>query len=247
MFDLITGQARHIPRRQTVPMLLSIAAEVGAVALIAAASILVATDHVPEIPSMMAFVAAPPPPAPPPPPPPPPAPRATPPAARPVPTTGAFAAPVEAPSRIEPEAPAGLDAGEEGVQGGVEGGVPGGVLGGIVGGLPTAAPPPPPPPPAPRGPVRVGGEIKTPALVYRVEPVYPPFAMAANIQGTVILEAVVDEQGAVQDVTVIRSQGLLDKAAIAAVRQWRYSPLLLNGRPEKFVLTVVLTFHLEMK
>ena len=246
MFDLITGQARHIPRRQTVPMLLSIAVEVGAIALVAAASVLVATDHVPEIPSMMAFVAAPPPPAPPPPPPPPPAPRATPPAARPVPTTGAFAAPVEAPSRIEPEAPAGLDAGEEGVQGGVEGGVPGGVLGGIVGGLPTDAPPPPPPP-APRGPVRVGGEIKTPALVSRVEPVYPPFAMAANIQGTVILEAVVDEHGAVQDVTVIRSQGLLDKAAIAAVRQWRYSPLLLNGRPEKFVLTVVLTFHLEMK
>src|SRR6266545_3099483 len=176
MFDLITGQARHIPRRQTMPMLLSIAAEVGAVALIAAASVVVATDHVPEIPSMMAFVAAPPPPAPPPPPPPLPAPRATPPAARPVPTTGAFAAPVEAPSRIEPEAAAGLDAGEEGVQGGVEGGMPGGVLGGIVGGLPTEAPPPPPPP-APKRPVRVGGEIKTPALVSRVEPVYPAFAM----------------------------------------------------------------------
>jgi protein TonB len=168
-----------------------------------------------------------------------------PPAARLVPTTGVFAAPVEAPSRIEPEA--GLDAGEEGVQGGVEGGVPDGVLGGIVGGLPTGAPPPPPPAPVPKGPVRVGGEIKTPALVLRVEPVYPPFAMAANIQGTVILEAVVDEQGAVQDVKVLRSQGLLDRAAIAAVRQWRYSPLLLNGRPEQFVLTVVLTFSLEQK
>ena len=244
MFDLITGQARHIPRRQTVPMLVSIAAEVGAVALVAAASIMVATDHVPKIPSMMAFVAAPPPPTPPPPPPPP-APRATPPAARPVPTTGAFAAPIEVPSRIEPEA--GLDAGEEGVQGGVEGGVPGGVLGGIVGGLPTDTPPPPPPPPAPRGPVRVGGEVKTPALLHRVEPTYPPLALSANIEGTVILEATVDEQGAVQDVTVIRSQGLLDRAANAAVRQWRYSPLLLNGRAEKFILTVVLTFSVGRK
>lgn len=121
VFDLITGQARHIPRRQTVPMLLSIAAEVAAVGLIAAASLVVVTQQVPEIQSMMAFVAAPPPPAPPPPPSTP-APRATPPAARPVPITGVLATPVEAPSRIEPEA--GLDAGEEGVQSGVEGGVP---------------------------------------------------------------------------------------------------------------------------
>ena len=243
MFDLITGQARHIPRRQTLPMLLSIGTEVAAIALIAAASVLIATDHVPEAQSMMAFVAAPPPPAPPPPPPPPAA-RVTPQAVRPVPTSGVFAPPVEAPSRIEPEG--GLDTGEEGVQGGVEGGVPGGVVGGIVGGLPADTPPPPPPP-VQKGPVRVGGEIKTPALVYRVEPRYPPFAMAANIQGTVILEAIIDERGLVQDVTVLRSQGLLDKAAVAAVRQWRYSPLLLNGRPERFILTVVLTFALERK
>ena len=240
MFDLITGKAQHLPRHQTVPFLVSIAAQVGAVSVIAAASLLVVTDQMPETQTVMAFVAAPPPPASPPPPPPP-APRATPPAARPVPIADAFSAPVEAPSRIEPEA--GLDAGEEGVQGGVEGGVPGGVLGGIVGGLPGDLLPPPPPP-APKGPVRVGGEVKAPALLYRVEPVYPPLALAANIQGTVILEAIIDQQGLVQEVTVLRSQSVLDKAAIAAVRQWRYSPLLLNGRPERFILTVVLSFNL---
>jgi protein TonB len=87
--------------------------------------------------------------------------------------------------------------------------------------------------------------IKQPTLLHRVEPVYPPLAVAAAIQGTVILEALVDEQGTVQDVKVLRSIGVLDRAAIDAVRQWRYSPVILNGRPERFILTVVLTFHLD--
>jgi protein TonB len=161
-----------------------------------------------------------------------------------VPTTGVVAAPVEAPARIEPEV--GFDAGAEGVPGGVEGGIPGGVLDGIVGGLPTdTPPPPPPPPPVAKGPVRIGGAMKAPALVRRVEPVYPPMALAAHLEGTVILEAIVDKDGAVQEVKVLRSQGMFDKAAIAAVRQWRYSPLLLNGQPERFILTVVLTFGLD--
>jgi protein TonB len=95
--------------------------------------------------------------------------------------------------------------------------------------------------------VRIGGELKAPALLHRVEPVYPPLAMSANIQGTVILEATVDEEGRVQDLRVVSGQPLLQKAAIAAVQQWRYSPVLLNGRPTSFILTVVLTFHLEQK
>ena len=120
-------------------------------------------------------------------------------------------------------------------------------MSGIVGGLPDLAPPPPPPPPppAPRAPLRVGGVIRQPTLLHRVEPVYPPLAAAAAIQGTVILEALVDEQGVVQDVKVLRSMGVLDRPAIEAVKQWRSSPVILNGRPEKFILTVVLTFTLE--
>lgn len=78
-----------------------------------------------------------------------------------------------------------------------------------------------------------------------MEPIYPPLAVAAALQGTVILEALVDESGVVQEVKVLRSQGVLDRAAIDAVRQWRYSPVILNGRPERFILTVVLTFRLE--
>jgi protein TonB len=163
-----------------------------------------------------------------------------------VPTSGA-AAPVEAPASIVPEPVANI--GDEGVPGGVEGGVPGGVLGGVVGGLPEEIPPPPPPaPPARRDPVRVGGQIKEPQLVQRVEPVYHPLAVRANIQGTVILEAIIDKEGRVADVRVLRSvHRMLDEAAIEAVRQWRYVPLVLNGVPERFVLTVVLTFNLTQQ
>jgi protein TonB len=93
--------------------------------------------------------------------------------------------------------------------------------------------------------VRVGGELKAPALIERVEPDYPLLAVRAQVQGVVILEAVVDRQGRVEDVRVLRSIPLLDQAAIAAVRQWRYSPLFLNGKPERFVLTVTVSFSLS--
>jgi protein TonB len=123
------------------------------------------------------------------------------------------------------------------------------VVGGVVGGLITDAglppPPPPPPPPVAREPVRIGGALQAPALIKRVDPEYPELAVRAKVQGVVILEAVVDRQGRVEDVRVLRSIALLDKAAIAAVRQWRYSPLLLNGTPERFVLTVTVRFSLS--
>jgi protein TonB len=150
------------------------------------------------------------------------------------------------PERIEPET--GIDRGTEGgVPGGVEGGVPGGLVGGIVGGLPNDVPPPPPAPPpvpmAPRAPVRVGGEIQPPALLHRVAPIYPDLAVHAKIEGVVILEAVVDQEGRVEDVRVLRSVRFLDAAALDAVRQWQYSPLLLNGKPSRFVLTVTVSFR----
>jgi protein TonB len=146
------------------------------------------------------------------------------------------------PTRIQPELFD--DEGEEGVPGGVEGGNPGGVIGGVLGGLVTEIPPPPPPA-APRAPVRTGGNIQPPALITRVEPVYPPMAVQAFMRGTAILEATVNEDGTVDDVRVLRSAGkLLDKAALDAVKQWRYEPLLLNGIRTRFILTVVLTFNL---
>ena len=70
-------------------------------------------------------------------------------------------------------------------------------------------------------------------------------AVSAKVTGMVILEATVNEAGDVTNVTVLRSIPLLDKAAVDAVKQWRYQPLLLNGVPFPFILTVTLTFSLK--
>jgi protein TonB len=176
---------------------------------------------------------------PPPPPPPPPAPRQpnTPkPMSTPVPTENKFQAPVETPEQVKPDE--GIDLGVEGgVPGGVEGGVPGGVVGGVVGGLPDA----PPPPQA----VRVGGQIKEPKKLKNVNPAYPDIAKQARVQGVVILECTISPQGKVTDVKVLRGIPLLDSAAIEAVKQWVYSPTLLNGVPVPVIMTVTVNFRLS--
>lgn len=242
MFETITRRPRDGIARTRA---LTTAASILAHAAILAAAVLVPlwyfTPMVPTPSALVAFVAAPP--APSPPPPPAPTREARHETPKPTPATGRIAAPVEAPSRIEPEKPAERTTATAGVLGGIEGGVPGGVSGGIVGGLGSSALPPPPPPPAP-APVRVGGEIKAPALIARVDPEYPALAQAAHLEGLVILEATVDTSGHVESVKVLRSAGLLDRAAIDAVKQWQYSPLRLNGRPTPFVLTVTVDFHL---
>jgi protein TonB len=243
MFDLIMGNVAHAPRPRTAPVLVSIAVHGAVVGAILVGTVWVVTAPVPELPTMMAFVASPPPP-PPPPPPSSPAPKKTEPVKA-MPTSGDVT-PIEPPQSIEPEAPVpGID--EDEVFG-VEGGIPGGVPGGVVGGLilePPPPPPPPPPAPATRKPVRVGGEIKEPTLTYRVDPVYPLLAVVRQIEGVVVLEAIVDEEGRVENLRVLRSPGVFEQAAVEAVRQWRYSPVILNGRPEKFILTVTVLFRLD--
>ena len=76
-------------------------------------------------------------------------------------------------------------------------------------------------------------------------PQYPAIARAAHVQGIVILEATIGEDGAVRDVRVLRSIPLLDVAAIDAVRQWRFTPTLLNGEPVPIVMTVTVGFTLN--
>jgi protein TonB len=149
------------------------------------------------------------------------------------------AAPVEAPSEIKPET--GLEAGFEQTVGGIDGGIVGGVAGGITGGIPE--PPPPPPPPA--APVRVGGNIKAPQKVKHINPVYPPIAQSARVQGVVIIEATIGPDGAVKDAKVLRSIPLLDAAALDAVKQWQFTPTLLNGVPVPVIMTVTVQFTLQ--
>lgn len=177
----------------------------------------------------------------PPPPPPPPAPRAANApkvVAKPVVQNTNFVAPVDVPQQIKPEE--GLDLGVEGgVPGGVEGGVPGGVVGGVVGGLPDAPPPPP------QAAVRVGGQIKEPKKLKNVNPAYPDIAKQARVQGVVILECTISPQGKVSDVKVLRGIPLLDQAAVDAVKQWVYTPTLLNGVPVPVIMTVTVNFKLS--
>jgi protein TonB len=145
---------------------------------------------------------------------------------------------VQAPSEIRPETA--LDTTREQVA--TVGGDLGGVVGGIPGGVPAEAPPPPPPPPPP---VRVGGAIQAPKKIKDQNPTYPPIAQSARVQGVVILEATIGPDGRVQDVRVLRSIPLLDAAAIEAVRQWVYTPTLLNGVPVPVIMTVTVNFTLR--
>lgn len=103
----------------------------------------------------------------------------------------------------------------------------------------------PPPTPTPVRPVRPGGNIKPPARVAYTAPEYPAIARTARIEGTVYLEATIDESGVVRDVRVLRSVPLLDAAAIAAVSRWRYTPTRLNGVAVPIILTVTVTFTLR--
>lgn len=110
-----------------------------------------------------------------------------------------------------------------------------------------AVPPPPPPPAAsvPDERLRIGGEIRPPAKIKDVAPVYPPIARAAHVEGIVIIEATIGTTGEVLDATILRSVPLLDDAALDAVRQWEFTPTLLNGSPVSVVMTVTVRFTLQ--
>jgi periplasmic protein TonB len=116
---------------------------------------------------------------------------------------------------------------------------------GIVEGGTALIAPPPPPPARIDTPIRPGGDIKPPEKIRDVAPIYPPIAQAAHAQGTVIIEAVIGVDGRVQDARVLRSAPLLDEAALAAVRQWLYTPTRLNGQPVSVVMTVTVRFQLQ--
>jgi len=98
---------------------------------------------------------------------------------------------------------------------------------------------------APVQPARVGGNIPPPKKMKDVRPAYPALAQSAHVQGVVILEATIGPDGRVQDAKVLRSIPLLDAAALEAVRQWEFSPTLLNGQPVPVIMTVTVNFTLD--
>ena len=111
------------------------------------------------------------------------------------------------------------------------------------------APEPPPllavAPPQPKAPIRPHSGVKPPQRLVNVAPVYPSVALAVHKEGIVIIDATIDEQGNVTETRILRSIPLLDEAAVAAVRQWKFSPTLLNGVPVPIVMTVTVNFKLN--
>jgi protein TonB len=120
---------------------------------------------------------------------------------------------------------------EGGVPGGVVGGVPGGVLGGVIGGTGS-------------GPMPATSYDQPARVISRVKPDYPRDAFAARLQGTVLVELLVDSSGRVARTRVLESIPQLDPAAVAAVRQWIFFPALHRGRPVASIVEAAVSFRI---
>jgi periplasmic protein TonB len=118
---------------------------------------------------------------------------------------------------------------DEGVEGGVVGGVPGGVLGGVLGGTGT-------------GPVMDYDSAPRPIKITR--PQYPQEAFVKKIEGTVIVEILIDSQGRVVRARVIQSVPLLDAAALQTVYQWIFQPAVKHGRPVPTIAHAPVAFRI---
>lgn len=134
-----------------------------------------------------------------------------------------------------------------GVPGGVAGGSMGGVIGGVIGGVTSAVPAAPiaPRDNRPKAPVRVGGRVKEPKPIYRVEPTYPALAKQTRIQGSVVIDAILDEHGNVVEMKVVSGPPLLIQAALDSVSRWKYEPTYLNDEPVPVQLNVTVLFRLN--
>ena len=108
-------------------------------------------------------------------------------------------------------------------------------------------PPPPAEPPkaAHKGPVRIGGQVAEANLIRRVDPTYPALAKAARVSGVVEFTAVIDKQGRVEKLQLVRGHPLLVNAAREAILQWRYRPTTLNGEPVDVVTSITVNFLLS--
>jgi protein TonB len=137
-----------------------------------------------------------------------------------------------APVEISPESEGGASGGmEEGLAGGVEGGVLGGVVGGVIG-----------------APMEVPGTVQVtpPERISGPQPAYTEAAREARIQGTVVLEAAIDEHGDVTDVRVLRGLPLgLDRAAADAVKKWKFKPALREGEPVAATKVIPVAFRIS--
>jgi len=166
-------------------------------------------------------------------------------------STGQLRTPSRIPQKVqmikEEEAPPPMQV-TGGVVGGVPGGIPGGQLGGVIGGIVSATSSlnsvPKFAPVTPQR-VRISQGITKGLLIHRVEPPYPTLARQARVQGEVVLKAIINTNGEIQDLQLVSGHPMLVPAAIAAVKEWRYKPYLLNGTPVEVETTITVIFQLS--
>ncbi len=108
----------------------------------------------------------------------------------------------------------------------------------------AAALPPKPAPPAPARTYR-SSSVMEGSLIHRVQPQYPPIAVQTRTQGKVVLHAVISKDGTIENLEVVSGHPLLIRAAIDAVRRWRYRPYYLNGEPVEVETQVTVNFVLS--
>jgi protein TonB len=234
MFENVVKPPATVGGKRAYSLPLSIAVHTAIVSILLILPIL-APGVLPAPPTVLAFIAG----------------RSSPPAAPPPPTlrkidpgvqstssSNLAAAPVDAPSTISPDRPV-AQPGEVASAGAIES-----ILGIAPPGLIVASAPPPPTP-ATSAPVRPGGNIRPPTKTKDVRPFYPEIARAAKVEGLVIIEASIGPDGTVKDARVLRSSPLLDQAALDAVRQWEFTPTLLNGVPVPIIITITVDFRLR--
>ncbi len=122
-----------------------------------------------------------------------------------------------------------------------------GVVGGIMGGVPVAPPPPLPPrrDDAPYGPAYTSGSVLAANLIKKVDPVYPPKAKIARVQGVVEFTALIGTDGTVKNLQLVQGHPLLVDAAREAVSQWEYKPVTIDGKPVEVVTDIKVNFTLS--
>jgi TonB family protein len=103
-----------------------------------------------------------------------------------------------------------------------------------------------PPPSEPEGPIHVGGDVKAPVKTYSPQPAYTEIARKARIQGVVIVQAIIDKQGNVTNVKVLKGLPMgLDKAAVDSIKTWKFEPATLNGKPVDVYYNLTVNFTLQ--
>jgi TonB family protein len=95
-------------------------------------------------------------------------------------------------------------------------------------------------------PYRVGDQVSRPEIISSTRPVYTELARRARVTGTVILEAIINEQGDVENVRVLKGQPMgLDQAAVEAVKTWKFKPAMKDGKPVKVYYVLTVNFQLD--